>query len=343
MNRKIGLAGAGMVSYHHLLAWQSQRPRAEVVAIADPGAAQAAERASAFGVGATFSDARTMMDTVALDALDVAAPREVHAQIVGLAAERGIPVLCQKPLAPTLVEAEALARFAGPRTRLMVHENWRFRPYYRELKAWLDDGAIGRVHQCRMSALTSALLPQADGVRPALARQPFLKTEKRLLVMEVLIHHIDTLRFLLGPMTVETAAIARLSPDLAGEDCATVCFRSASGASVVLIGNFLAHGHPPALIDDLEFIGDRGAITLRNGRLKLSGPADREQSYDLADSYQASFNRTIGHFLDCLDSGAPFETNPEDNLQTLKLVETIYAMSAGSASDAAPQPATAAT
>ena len=108
MSRKIGLAGAGMVSYHHLLAWQSQRPRAEVVAIADPGAAQAAERASAFGIGATFSDARTMMDTVALDALDVAAPREVHAQIVELAAERGIPVLCQKPLAPTLAEAEAL-------------------------------------------------------------------------------------------------------------------------------------------------------------------------------------------------------------------------------------------
>ena len=63
----------------------------------------------------------------------------------------------------------------------------------------------------------------------------------------------------------------------------------------------------------------------------------------MADSYQASYNRTIAHFLDCLDSGAPFETNPEDNLQTLKLVETIYAMSAGSASDAAPQPASAAT
>ena len=242
----------------------------------------AAERAVAFGIGATFSDARTMLDAVALDAVDVAAPREVHAQIVELAAERGMAVLCQKPLAPTLAEAEALARSVGPRMRLMVHENWRFRPYYRELTAWLADGAIGRVHQGRMSALTSGLLPQADGVRPALARQPFLKTETRLLVTEVLIHHIDTLRLLLGPLTVEAAALARISPDVVGEDCATRA-SDASGASVVLIGNFLAHGEPPALVDDLELLGDRGAITLATaGSALRSGAASRATTWPKA-------------------------------------------------------------
>ena len=64
--------------------------------------------------------------SVELDAVDVAAPREFHAEMVRMAARRGLAVLCQKPLAPTLAEAEALVAEVGGRCRLMVHENWRF-------------------------------------------------------------------------------------------------------------------------------------------------------------------------------------------------------------------------
>ena len=50
--------------------------------------------------------------------------------VVRLAAQRGLPVLCQKPLAPALQEAIELAAEVKDQTRLMVHENWRFRGYY---------------------------------------------------------------------------------------------------------------------------------------------------------------------------------------------------------------------
>ena len=51
---------------------------------------------------------------MSVDAVDIASPRETHAALVEIAAARGIDVLCQKPLAPTLAEAEALAgRVAG--------------------------------------------------------------------------------------------------------------------------------------------------------------------------------------------------------------------------------------
>ena len=89
-----------------------------------------------------------MLGQEAIDALDVASPRETHAVWVEAAAARGIDVLCQKPLTPTLAESEALARRVAGKIRLMVHENWRFRPWYRELKRWIDAGELGEIAAC---------------------------------------------------------------------------------------------------------------------------------------------------------------------------------------------------
>ena len=59
----------------------------------------------------------------------------MHAPLVRLAAAKRLPVLCQKPLAPNLQEAIELAAEVEGLTRLMVHENWRFRGYYRDAAA----------------------------------------------------------------------------------------------------------------------------------------------------------------------------------------------------------------
>ena len=119
----------------------------------------------------------------------------------GSAAARGLAVLCQKPLAPTLAAAEALVAAVGGAVPLMVHENWRFRAYYRRLREWLDDGhGSATVRQVQLDFLSSGMIPDDDGKRPALVRQPFLAGLERLLVMEILIHHLDTLRFLLGEL-----------------------------------------------------------------------------------------------------------------------------------------------
>ena len=191
---RIGLIGAGWVTQHHLAAWAGEAARARVVAIADPSLERARERASAFGIGAVHADAEAMFAAGGLDAVDIAAPREAHAALVRLAAQHGVPALCQKPLAPTYDTAHELAdEITGSRAmRLMVHENWRFRPYYRQLGAWLRAGRIGRVVQAQMTLLSSGLIADAHGTLPLVERQPFIATLERALVMEVLIHHIDT-------------------------------------------------------------------------------------------------------------------------------------------------------
>src|ERR1700732_446905 len=96
-----------------------------------------------------------------------------------LAATHRLPVLGQKPLAPDLHQAIELAAEVKDQTRLMVHENWRFRGYYRDAAAWLREGRIGDVKQAQLTLLTSGVLPGADGLRPALERQAFLRGGKR--------------------------------------------------------------------------------------------------------------------------------------------------------------------
>jgi len=105
---RIGLIGAGMVSRHHLIAWAAIPDRAKVVAVADPSPDNAARRASEFGIPQTYADAAAMLAGTDLDAVDIAAPREMHVPLVRLAAQKRLPVLCQKPLAPNLNEAIAL-------------------------------------------------------------------------------------------------------------------------------------------------------------------------------------------------------------------------------------------
>ena len=200
---RVALAGAGMISWHHLTAWRNAGERVRLVAICDPDVDKATRRAREFDIPRVYGDAGEMFAAEAIDALDVASPRETHAVWVEAAAARGIHVLCQKPMTPTFADSEALVRRVGDRSRLMVHENWRFRPWYRELKRWLVAGELGTVLLARMAMISSGLLPDADGKRPALERQPFMQHEECLMIAEVLIHHLDVMRYLCGELTVE--------------------------------------------------------------------------------------------------------------------------------------------
>jgi predicted dehydrogenase len=329
MNRplRIGLIGAGMVSRHHLIAWSEIADKARVVAIADPSGDNAARRASEFKISQTFADAEAMLAATELDAVDIAAPREMHAPLVRLAASKRLPVLCQKPLAPTLQQAIDLAADVKNQTRLMVHENWRFRGYYRDAAAWLREGRIGAVKQAQLTLLTSGVLPGADGLRPALERQPFMRGEKRMLVAEVLIHHLDSLRMLLGPLRVTAAGLSRTFSEMAGEDGAVIQMKTEAGATATVFASFAAHGFPATQVDRLDILGETGTIRLDGPLLTCAGTQPAERRYDLAVEYQGSYNRTIAHFVQSLRDGTPFETAPEDNLETLRLVEDCYRLS----------------
>ena len=321
---KVALAGAGMISWFHLVAWRSLGNRVRVVAVCDPDGSKASARAKEFSIPKVYRDAETMFAAEAIDALDVASPRQTHAAWVDAAAGRGIDVLCQKPMTPTLAESEALVRRVEGKARLMVHENWRFRPWYRELKRWIAAGALGEVLLARMAMITSGLLPDASGRRPSLERQPFMQHEKELMIAEVLIHHLDVMRFLCGELTVIDARAARTLSDVRGETLAMIFLETASGAPVEVTGTMAAPGYPARPPDRLEIVGTKASAVFDDSGLHLLGTSPRTEQYDRDRGYQASFDGVIAHFVDCLQTGAAFETGPADNLVTLRLVEDAY-------------------
>ncbi|MBI3707027.1 MAG: Gfo/Idh/MocA family oxidoreductase [Proteobacteria bacterium] len=321
---KVAFAGAGMISWFHLVGWRALGERVRLAAICDPDPERAAKRAKEFSIAKVYRDADAMFATESIDALDVASPRETHAAWVEAAAARGIDVLCQKPMTPTLAESETLVRRVEGKSRLMVHENWRFRPWYRELKRWLDAGEIGEVILARLAMINSGLLPDAEGRRAALIRQPFMQHEERLMIAEVLIHQIDVMRYLCGPLRVMSARAQRTVPDVRGESVAAIFMETGTGSAVEVVGTMAAPGYPPRNPDRLEIIGSKASVIFADSELRLLGPNPRSQSYDNDRGYQASFDGVIAHFVDCLETGAPFETGPADNLETLRLVEHAY-------------------
>ena len=321
---RVGLVGAGMISYYHLVAW-SRQERSRVVAVCDPQIERAQQRAAEFGIPAAYDGIEAMLDKHAIDAVDIASPRETHAAMVDVAAARGIDALCQKPLTPTLAEAVALAERVADTIRLMVHENWRFRPWYRALGQWLAAGDLGEVQYAAMTMLSSGLVRDAGGQFPDLVRQPFMAREKRLMIAEVLIHHLDVVRWLCGPLRVVASRTAHTVPEVDGETQASIFLETATGAPVIVGGTLAAPGYGARTGDRLEIVGTKASALLDGCELALLGPTPRQESFVFERDYQASFDGAIGHFVDCLESGAAFETDVLDNIETLRLVDRAYA------------------
>jgi predicted dehydrogenase len=321
---RVGVIGAGWVTQYHLPAWLKQARRARVTAIADPAVDSARARAESFGITNFYAGAEAMLAAEDLDIVDICAPRDAHEHMVRLASAKGLAIICQKPLAPTLASANTLVAGLSAPVRLMVHENWRFRPNYRRLKQWLDDGWAGDIRQVRLDFLSGGMLMDAGGQRPALVRQPFLRRLPRMLVSEILIHHLDTLRFLLGELELVSATLERSNNEIAGEDVASILLRTASGAPVVVTGNLAVHGAPPLPSDQLSIMGSLGTLTVDGYCLAATGLHEAVEHFDADLAYQGAYDRTIEHFVDALQRGLPFETAPEDNLRTLELVERIY-------------------
>ena len=320
---RIAFAGAGAISAYHLTGWK-QSPGVEVVAICDAVLEKARARAIEFGVSRAYANFATMLDKEKPDAVDIVTPVETHAPLARIAADRGVHVMCQKPMAPTLAEAEALVRDVGDRVRFMVHENFRFRPHYAMAREWLDAGRVGDPTHACMTARSSGFLSLGGTTPFLLQRQPYLQAFPRLLIFEALIHHLDVLRFLLGPLMVVSAQVAKINQSLTGEDAASILLRGENGPICVLDGNFSAPGYPALPMDRLEISGDKGTLLFEGDRLSLVGGDEPPITFDPQQSYQAGFTSAIQAFVHGLRTGEPFPTDRLDNLETLKLMEFCY-------------------
>ena len=104
---RIALVGCGPVSERHLLSWKNI-PRVEVVALCDRHEDNLKQRSSEFGIKRTFKDFKKLLEEVDCDIVDIATRPYSHQELVFGSAQAGKHILCQKPFAPTLREAQEM-------------------------------------------------------------------------------------------------------------------------------------------------------------------------------------------------------------------------------------------
>lgn len=319
---RIALVGCGLISLYHLRAWQAAG--AEIVALCDTDLSKAEARAAEFGVSRVHADAVEMFDEGGFDAVDIAASVGAHAPVARMSADHGVHIICQKPLTETVDEAEALISDVGTRVRFMVHENYRFRPHYMTVRRWIDEGRIGRVRHAQISCRGSGLCPREGDVPFLIERQPYLTGFRRNLVFETMIHHLDVLRCLCGPLEVVAARLNRLAEGLPGEDTAAILMTGEGGLVATADGCLVAPGYPELHGDRLEVIGETGTIVMELNRVYMVGQEDDAETVDLIGRYQECFDTVMAGFVRGLRDGTPFETDRLDNLETLRLMESVY-------------------
>ena len=321
---RVAFAGAGLMSQFHLNGW-SDVDDVEIVAICDPDLEKVEQRAREYGIPAVYSDFKTMLEETTPTAVDIATPVDTHADLVRIAADHGVHACSQKPVTPTVAEAETLIADVGDRIRFMVHENFRWRPHYLQMREWLDEDRIGTVTHARMTVRSPGLAPTADGsASPDLIRQPYLATFKRLITFELLIHQLDVLRSLLGEFEVVSAEMDRVNKQLVGEDIAIIVMRGESGITAVVDGSMSAPGYPARPSDRLELIGTKDTMIFDRDKLFLVGSDAPPVEHDLIANYQACFTNAVRDFAHGVRTGEPFWTDRLDNLKSMQLMERCY-------------------
>ncbi len=316
------LIGAGFFARFHAEGW-NRVPDAEITAVCDPASGKAAAFAAAFGIARAYEDVGEMLDTEDPDFADIATRPDTHLGLVETCAGRGIDIICQKPMAPTMKESERLCEICeGAHVRLLIHENWRWQPWYREAKRLLESGALGNLRHLSFDWRTS----DGNGPEP-FAAQPYFREMPRLLIHESLVHILDTYRYLTGAEPeVTRCETRRVNPVLNGEDWAEIDLAFPGGATAHIHGDRQSGPKlAPIAMGSMLLEGSRATLRIApDGSLFLDGkplPFDPPTNGYKGDSVRA----TQEHLATCLRSGEPAESEGRAYLRNVKLVEACYA------------------
>lgn len=326
----VAIVGLGYFSQLHQRAW-ADHPNAEIVGVTDldPGLTQSA----AADLGAPgFPDLPTLLANCNPDIVDIVAPPRAHAELIRQSVRWGRLIICQKPFCTSLDEARAIVtETAKANTTLVVHENFRFQPWYRDIMACLETGAMGQVFQCRFDLRPG----DGRGQDVYLSRQPAFRTMPRLLIHETGVHFIDLFRWLFGEITSVYADLRRLNPTISGEDAGLMILTHANGTQSVFDGNRLMDTparQPRLTMGDMRIESEAGTVF-------LDGDGDlRFRKFGEAVSHPMSPRRPItpdtfgggcvaaliDHVLRCYRLGTKPENTADTYLDVIRISAAAY-------------------
>ena len=327
-----GLIGCGFFAQNHLNAWRdlaARDPGGRIVAVCDTDAAKARDAAERFGIPRWYGDAAEMLARERLDFVDIVTTMGSHRALAELAARHRVPMIVQKPFAPSWEDCLAIVSAAeAARVPLMVHENFRFQTPMQRAHAVLASGEIGEAVWARISFRSGY---------DVYANQPYFTTEPELIVLDLGIHLLDLARFFLGEVERIGCELQQVRPGLVGEDMATMLLRHASGAVSVVDCTYESRQLPDPFPQTLLHIeGRQGCLRVFQGFEMQVDRADGTSRREHVGSpllawtsepwhvAQESVLNTQAHWVECLTAGRTPATSGRDNLRTYALVRAAY-------------------
>ena len=328
MSRSVRVAciGTGYFSQFHYDAWnriESAEPIASV--------SLCVEQAKETGLSA-YDNVEAMLAAEKPDLVDIITPPASHLNLISLCAQRGVKtIICQKPFCNSLEEArQAVSLCEASGTNLIVHENFRFQPWYRAMKNVIDAGLLGDVHQMTFRLRTG----DGQGSDAYLARQPYFQKMERFLLHETGVHWIDTFCYLLGRPKAVYADLRQLNPAIAGEDAGYFIMEFDDGKRAMFDGNRLLDHDAEncrTTLGEALLEGTRGTVSLKgNGELTHRVFGSQSKNILLPSQPWQGFGGDCvialqSHVIDCLlEDRTDFENRATEYLKVLEIEDALY-------------------
>lgn len=334
----IGIIGAGGISEAHLEAIREE-PRAEVVAIADISAEVASKRAARHTIPQVYEDFRELLRQPDIDAVIVCVPNYLHAEAAKLALASGKHVLCEKPMAMNVRQAEEMIEAADRSGKvLMVAQNNRFRSDAMYVKGLVDEGRLGQIYHAKTGWVRRNGIPGWGS----------WFTQKELAgggpLIDIGVHMLDLTLWLLGhprPTSVLGQTYAQFGPRKKGlsewgrrdengrfdvEDMAVAMIAFENGMTLTLDASWASHIEEENVF--LHLYGQEGgaSLDLQQERFTLYQDWNGTPATTNIQPVRTKERVRLFHnFIDSLEGKAAPLCTPDQALYINRLIEAIYA------------------
>ena len=302
--KKLALVGAGgIIAGAHAKGWRGIGG-VEVAAAVEPDAAAAERARERFGCP-VFASLEEALEKSDADLVDLCTPTPTHAPLAIRALAAGRDVICEKPIARNLRDAEAMieaAERAG--RRLFIGHVVRFFPEYVKARALVGEGALGRVRTARLSRVGG---PMERWFADEAASGGVL--------LDLSIHDLDWLLWTFGP----AESIHAVRSGEGGKQYVLAKVRMASGV-VAFVESSWTH---PEFAPSFDLAGERGvlshAMRERGDVLRLSAAGEAEREIPVPKIKGTPYRAELAHFMDVMDGRAEPVVTARDAVEALRL------------------------
>lgn len=325
----VGILGCGKIAQVRHIPEYAENPDVKLAAFYNPSRKRAEEQAEKYG-GKVYDTAEELLADKSIDAVSICAANYAHAELSIKAMEAGKHVLCEKPMATTLADCEAMVECAKRTGKfLMIGHNQRLARAHVEAKRLIDQGLIGDIITFRTTFGHGG--PETWAINPGKNVWFFDKKKAAMGAMADLgVHKTDLIQFLTGQRVVRTTArLVTLDKrgedgELIGVDDNAVCiYEMSGGAFGTMTASWTYYG---AEDNSTVLYGSKGIMRIYDDPahsivVKLAD--GEEQTYDV-EQIQTNDNQTksgvIDLWVECLKNNTPPEISGESALYAMRAV-----------------------